>query len=202
MQALVSWLVAAMLSWTPVQGDSPERLEQLDGVAKDIISVVYVDAERPLSKGPYARARTALLVASVASLESRFLPRIQRGECRKGECDDGHAVCFMQIHIGRGLELLENDARELSPALPDREVVTARDILASQRACFHVGLHMLRRALRFSGGSNIRAYTGEVGEQAPKSEERIDQARGYYSKHPAPVADADAVEDAAVASSP
>jgi hypothetical protein len=202
MQALVSWLVAAMLSWTPVQGDSPERRAQLEGVAQDIISVVYVDEERPLSKGPYARAHTALLIASVAALESRFLARIQKGDCRKGECDDGHATCFLQIHMGRGLEILENDAREVLPATPEREVVTAQDLLASQRTCFHVGLHLLRRALRFSGGSDIRAYTGETGEQAPKSDERMEQALVYYRKHPSPVADAEVSEVAVVARSP
>jgi hypothetical protein len=170
MQAtLVSWLVAAMLSWTPNQGKSEERTALLQSIAEDIVSVVYDDA--PIFRGRYAHAHTALLVASVGALESRFEPRIQQGHCRKGECDGGHAYCYMQIHPEAGM--------------------TGAELIASQRTCFQVGLLMIRRALRLSGGKNLRAYTGETGEDAPSSSARMKLARDFLAAHPPPVADAD-----------
>jgi hypothetical protein len=169
MQAtLVSWLVAAMLSWTPNQGKSEERVALLQSIADDIVSVVYADA--PVFRGRYARAHTALLVAAVGALESRFDPRIQQGKCRKGECDHGRAYCFMQIHP---------------------EGMSGEELIASQRKCFEVGLSMIRRALRLSGGRNIRSYTGETGEEAPGSEARMSLARNFLATHPPPAADED-----------
>lgn len=166
--ALVSWLMAAIISWTPNQGKSGERMELLQSIADDIVSVVY--SEAPVFHGRYSRAHTALLVASVGALESRFDPRIQQGKCRRGECDGGHAYCFMQIHP---------------------EGMSGQELIASQRTCFRVGLSMIRRALRRSGGKDIRSYTGETGEDAPGSEARMKLARDFLATHPPPVADED-----------
>jgi hypothetical protein len=167
---LVAWLVSAILSWTPMEGKSQERIDQLTSIAEDIVDVVY--DEKPAFHGPHALAHTALLLASIGSLETRFISRIQRGECKHGECDGGQAYCYLQIHTNAGLELLESNPREVvgSPG-----GITGADLLADPRLCMHVGLHMLRYSLR--------AYS--TGDKA------FAQARDYLTLHPAPIADAD-----------
>jgi len=182
---IVSWLLAALLSWTPNQGKSEERTVKLTAIAKDIVDVVY--SEPTTFKGPYAHAHMALLVGAVGARESRFEDRIQAGKCKKGECDGGHAFCYMQIHPNTGIELIE-DSREIAPS---KDGFTGEDLLSSERTCIHVGAHMIRRALRFSGNSNLRAYTGEIGPEAPESGERFRLVREYLAKSPPPAKDAD-----------
>ena len=194
---IVSWLLAALLSWTPNQGKSDARKEFLTSVAQDIVELAY--SEPVPFKGPYAHAHMALLVASVGSLESRFEKRIQEGRCKHGECDGGHAFCFMQIHPDAGIELLEN-RNEITPSRSSDRILGVnlltfdQDGGQGQRTCLHVGLHMLRRALRFSGGKDIKAYTGETGEESPSSDARLGQVREWLSKHPPPVRDEDYME--------
>jgi len=186
MHSLITmWLLTALLSWTPAQGKSDERVVKLTAIAEDIVDIVY---HEPVTfKGPYAHAHMALLVGAVGARESRYEDRIQAGKCKPGECDGGHAFCYMQIHPNSGIELLE-DGREIAPS---SDGLIGKDLLESQKVCLHLGTHMIRRALRFSGNQNLRAYTGEVGDDAPESERRFKLVKEYLAKSPPPVKDVD-----------
>jgi hypothetical protein len=180
---IVSWLLTALLSWTPVEGKSDERVAKLTSIAEDIVDVVY---HEPVTfKGPYGHAHMALLVGAVGARESRYQDRIQEGHCKPGECDGGRASCYMQIHVNSGIELLE-DGREIDFG---QSGFTADDLLNSQRDCIHVGVHMIRRALKFSGNKNLRAYTGETGEKSPESDARFKLVKDYLAKNPPPAID-------------
>src|ERR1700690_2327140 len=110
---IVSWLLTALLSWTPVEGKSDERVSKLTSIAEDIVDVVY---HEPVTfKGAYAHAHMALLVGAVGARESRYEDRIQAGKCKPGGFDGGHAVWYMQIHTNSGLAILEDD-REVVPS--------------------------------------------------------------------------------------
>ena len=182
---IVSWLLTALLSWTPVEGKSDERVSKLTSIAEDIVDVVY---HEPVTfKGAYAHAHMALLVGAVGARESRFRDRIQAGDCKRGECDSGRAFCYMQIHTNSGLAILEDD-REV---VPSKDGLTGADLLADEKVCIHLGVHLIRRALRFSGNRDLRAYIGETGETTPESDARFKLVREYLAKSPPPVKDAD-----------
>jgi hypothetical protein len=186
MQYLItSWLLTALLSWTPQQGKSPERVAKLTSIATDIVDIVY--HEPTTFRGDYAHAHMALLVGAVGARESRYQDRIQAGSCKKGECDSGRAFCYMQIHPNYGITILE-DEREI---VPDRSGLSGADLLADERVCIHLGVHMIRRALRFSGNRDLRAYIGETGEETPESDARFKLVKDYLAKNPPPVRDAD-----------
>jgi hypothetical protein len=186
MHSLIAmWLLTALLSWTPLEGKSPERIAKLTAISEDIVDVVY--HEPATFKGPYAHAHMALLVGAVGARESRFLDRIQEGKCKHGECDGGRAFCYMQIHPNSGIAIVE-DEREIAPS---KDGLTGADLLADERVCIHLGVHMIRRALRFSGNRDLRAYIGETGETTPESDARFKLVREYLAKSPPPVKDAD-----------
>jgi hypothetical protein len=182
---IVTWLLTALATWTPMQGKTEVRMAKLNSIAEDIISVVY--AEPATFKGPYAHAKMALLVGAVGARESRFEDRIQAGKCKKGECDSGRAYCYMQIHPNSGIEIVEGD-REIGYSTKG---YAGKDLLESQSLCIHTGTHMIRRALKYSSGKDLRAYTGETGASAPESETRFQMVRDYLAKSPPPIADAD-----------
>src|SRR6202142_1696989 len=180
MHSLIAmWLLNALLSWTPIEGKSPDRVAKLTAIAEDVYH------EPATFKGPYAHAHMALLVGAVGARESRYQDRIQEGHCKPGECDGGRASCYMQIHVNSGIELLE-DGREIGFG---QSGFTADDLLNSQRDCIHVGVHMIRRALKFSGNKNLRAYTGETGEKSPESDARFKLVKDYLAKNPPPAID-------------
>jgi hypothetical protein len=187
MNLITLWLLSALLSWTPAQGKSQERTDKLNSIATNIVDVTY--HEPTTFRGPYAHAHMALLVGAVGARESRFEDRIQEGHCKRGECDGGHAYCYMQIHPYSGIELLEDD-REF---MHSSRGFAGRDLLGADgvKECIHVGAHMIRRALRFSGNQNLRAYIGETGNENPESDERFRLVREYLAKNPPPMTDTD-----------
>ena len=73
-QGLVRYVLAAMLSWVPpaahVASEAPQRaLERYRVIAEDIVAVALDEGEKPLFGGADGRARTAVLLASIASWE-------------------------------------------------------------------------------------------------------------------------------------
>lgn len=187
MTLIVSWLLTALLSWTPMQGKSEERTAKLTAIAENIVDVVY--SEPTTFHGPYAHAHMALLVGAVGARESRFEDRIQEGHCKVKECDSGRAYCYMQIHPYSGIEILE-DGREF---VHSKTGLSGKDLLGDDgvKNCIHLGTHMIRRALKFSGNHNLRAYIGETGDETPESDERFKLVKEYLAKNPPPITDAD-----------
>lgn len=189
MHTMILWLVAAMTAWT--HGRGPERQMELEAVASDIVTVAYDSAEPALYQGEQGRAKTALLLAAIAAMESGYRSEIQRGRCKEWECDRGHAYCYMQIHPERGI-VLDGEGWGYAQSGTPLRVYLGGDLTASPEACFRVGLHMVRASLRAT--KTLRAYTGEWGEEAPKAEHRLRLAMLYWSRHPAPMMDVDVVE--------
>jgi hypothetical protein len=101
---LVSYLVAAMIAWCPPSihrhtGDTDGQTEQrYTALATNIAWVALDPNEAPLfSDEEGGRARTALLIAAIASYESKqFSKEI---DSDRGTGDHGNAFCTMQIHM-------------------------------------------------------------------------------------------------------
>lgn len=181
---LAAWLASAMLAWTS-NDHRPEHRETVERAAVEIARVVA--SEPPVFAGRDGAARTALLLASIGSLESGWREDVQAGKCRPGECDHGLAKCWMQVHPDAGLVLLRDGgydylARRTKFVDGDR-VVRAEDLL-DEETCLRAALHMARASIQRTGG--LREYTGEkIGADA-KARTRLERARAWLRAHPPP----------------
>src|SRR5271170_6856954 len=129
---IITWLVAAMFAWTPAKEADRARYTE---IASDLAAVVYDPEEKPLYPGEDGRAKTALLLASIAAHESTFRPDVEDGRARG---DGGSSWCFMQVHIGAGKTL---------------EGWSGADVTADRKLCFRAGLHIARESFRMCAGT-------------------------------------------------
>lgn len=144
--AVVAWLLSAINAWgaAPLPQTEAAHAEEVRGRTADAIMAVAYDAEEPpVYQGHYGRARTALLLASIESLESRFLERILNGHCRPDECDSGHAVSGLQIHMGRyGIRLIGDKAAQC--LVPMADCYRAAELVDDWVLAERIGIHIYR----------------------------------------------------------
>src|ERR1700722_8559120 len=122
---IITWLVVAMFASAPAKESGPARFT---GIASDLAAVVYDPDEKPLYPGEDGRAKTALLLASIAAHESTFRVDVEDGRARG---DGGNSWCFMQLHIGSGKTV---------------EGWTGQDVSADRKLCFRAGLHIAQES--------------------------------------------------------
>lgn len=89
MIALVTAAILALCSHV-----EPDRAQ---AIAADIAAVSEAESFFEGEAGP---AATALLLVSIGRIESNFLERVEKCECRKGECDNGRSIGLFQIMRG------------------------------------------------------------------------------------------------------
>jgi hypothetical protein len=164
---IINWLVAAMFAWTPAHEVDRARYTE---IASDLAAVVYDPDEQPLFSGDDGRAKTALLLASIAAHESTFREDVENGKSRG---DGGTSWCFMQLHIGSGKTV---------------EGWSGADVTSDRRLCFRAGLHVARESFRmckaFPVIEKLSAYaSGQCGRSAP-SRAMMSRPLAYIARHP------------------
>ncbi len=164
---IITWLVAAMFAWTPAKEEARPRYTE---IASDLIAVVYDPEEKPLFGGDDGRARTALLLASIAAHESTFRSDVEEGRARG---DGGTSWCFMQLHIGSGKTV---------------EGWSGEDVTSDRKLCFRAGLHIARESFRMCAGfpdiEKLSAYaSGQCGRSA-LSRQMVTRALAFSRRHP------------------
>jgi hypothetical protein len=180
-QAVAAWLTLALTHWTPApRGETHDMFVAERGIVADAIAgVTYDPAEPPIYKGRDGRARTALLIASIASYESGLQPRLAQGLCKPGECDHGLATGLLQTHMGTyGLVLLPGAGFRYC-GTPEPACVTADTVKGNEGLQVRVALHFLRM-----GG--IGRYTGEGDANGLAARRRTMRAETWIMRHPAP----------------
>ncbi|MDE2102691.1 MAG: hypothetical protein KGL39_35935 [Patescibacteria group bacterium] len=188
---IVAWLCAALTHWTPMpRGKLADAVvEERLVVARALVDVAYDPAEPPLAefRGPDARARTALLLGSIAAHESGLLPRLAEGRCLPGECDHGKSFGLMQVMLGaHGIALIPGGGyRHCTDDTTG--CLTAAELAGNVPAQIRAALHLLR-------SDGLRSYTGEAGaEDAPSARRRQVAAELWSMRHPVPAKDAEVV---------
>jgi hypothetical protein len=164
---IIHWLVAAMFAWTPAREVDRARYTE---IASDLATVVYDPEEAPLFPGADGRARTALLLASIAAHESTFRVDVENGKARG---DGGSSWCFMQLNIGSG---------------KTPEGWSGPDLTADRKTCFRAGLHVARESFRMCKGfptnERLSAYaSGQCGHLAV-SRQMVTRVLAYSDHHP------------------
>lgn len=171
---LLEWLLAAQFFWNPAPTVDHSRYES---IAKDIVSVVYDNEEKALFKGEYGKAKTALLIDAIASLESFYREDVDNGTKRGGLGE----VCIMQILLPypSARIVLNEDTYTYS----DNEGWSYSDLIADRKKCIRAGLHKVRESFRAC--HNLSLYTsGTCLENEPKAKFRQWRAENWFNKHP------------------
>ena len=181
MENLVTYLLAAMLAWIPssVQKsleNSENAQARYEAIARDVASVALDPDETPIFGGPGGRARTALLLLSVASFESYYRKDVDEGT-RLG--DHGRSYCVMQIRVGDGVT---------------REGWSGPELIADRKLCVRAALHIMRSSFgacrKLGLDDRLAAYaTGRCEPGSDLSRERFGRARKWWEVHGVPKED-------------
>jgi hypothetical protein len=179
MNALIAYLLAAMVTWSP-PGDHDyyepreETLDRYAAIAKDFAAVALDPEEAPLFGGPQGRVQTGLLLASVAFYESGGYRRdVDLGIGKKARGDSGRSWCLMQINIGDGTTL---------------EHWSGRDLVEDRQKCLRVGLRRMRQSFEMCSGQafidRLSGYTtGRCTVADDYSHRRMKRALGWWGAH-------------------
>jgi len=186
MNALVAYLFAAMVAWSPpfeheYYEPRDETLARYAGIARTIAKVVLDPAEPPLFGGPDGRAETGLFVASVAFYESGGFRRdVELGMGKHARGDSGRSWCLMQVNIGDG----RTDERW-----------SGLDLVNDQDKCIRAGLHRMRQSFVHCSGQTfidrLSGYTdGRCRDGADAAHRRTRRAVDFWAKYPPRAVDA------------
>lgn len=156
MNALVTYLIATMISWAPLtparlHGETPEHARARYAAHAQAIASVALDAQEPPLSG--GRARTAVVLASIAFWESGFDELVDEGHCTPHTCDNGLAWSVYQIHDEGGITLDGNGWLYARLRKPDwllehaDSVIRGPDLVQDRQLAARVALHMARRNL-------------------------------------------------------
>lgn len=178
MQALITYLLTAMLAWSPLENhryllthmasnaDRDSYTEaRYESIAKDLADVV--DSEPPVFSGATGKAETALVLLSIASYESGdFREDI---DTIKGTGDHGKAHCIMQIEYP----------------------LRAGETLNDRKDCFRIGLSRVRESMKACPKSKVEerlaVYArGKCDDNwgINNSKMKMHRARGWFKSHP------------------
>ena len=153
MDSIIAWIVSLMISVIPVGAqETPEQTQaRYESIARDLVSVVYDEHEKPLFPGDQARAKTAALLIAIAKFESEFRRDVDLGEVRG---DSGKSWCLGQINLGRPTKQGETPMRIYTDG-HGRWVwahlksaygygYTGQDLVKDRRKCFQAMLWIAR----------------------------------------------------------
>ena len=167
-ELVTTWLVGAMISWVPPRHDA-DRV-RYESIARDLVTVVYDDAEQPIFAGDAGRAKTVLLMASIASFESGYRADVDDGRTTG---DHGRSFCLMQVQVfGR-----------------TSEGYTGHDLVADRKKCFRAALHRVRYSFEWCKShaleDRLSGYTsGTCRDGEHLARDRFFRAKSYWSHTP------------------
>jgi hypothetical protein len=169
---LVQYLVATMVAWNPPahhREGSVKALARYQDIASDIADVTLDGAEQPVFDGNDGRVKTALLLTSIASMESGFRADVDAGQQRGGH---GVAWCLMQVQVWGHTD----------------EGWTGHDLVIDRNRCFTAGLHLVQASFQACKAmpvtERLSAYTIGHCRPDPKAEWRTIRALRWIKKHP------------------
>jgi hypothetical protein len=168
-----------------------ENSASYESVAHDIAEVVSDPKEPPIWKEDSTKARTAIMLVSIAFWETSFRSFVDEGKCndkawraspegqeamrRWGTCDGGIARSIWQIHAEHGITVVPANYDDESQELSKREwcyssecgdddggtIISPEAMVSDRKNAARVALHMARRSIR--NNAHLCQFTGEGG---------------------------------------
>ncbi len=167
-ELVTTWLVGAMIAWVPPTHDA-DRV-RYESIARDLAAVAF-DANEPSAfAGDDGRAKTALLMASIASFESGYRADVDDGRVTG---DHGRSFCLMQVQV----------------VGTTSEGWTGHDLTSDRKKCFRAALKRIRISFDWCKAHAIEdrlaGYTsGLCRDNESLSRNRFWRARAYWTHTP------------------
>jgi hypothetical protein len=168
LELVTTWLVGAMMAWVPPLHDVDRT--RYEAIAHDLVAVAFDEKEAPAFTGDTGRAKTALLMASIASFESQYRADVDDGRVTG---DHGRSYCLMQVQVyGK-----------------TAEGWTGRDLVTDRTKCFRAALRAIRTSFDWCKDhaleDRLSGYTsGSCRDGEPLARNRFWRARAYWAKSP------------------
>jgi hypothetical protein len=182
-QVLTKLRTPGMVSYYEHAKESKEDAkDRYESIALDLAKVVYNPNSKPIFNGKYGRARTAMLMISVAFFESGFRRDIDYGLGKFARGDKGKSWCLMQMHIGNG---------------KTPEGWSGQDLVQDRTKCFTAGLNAMRRSFSACRKQDtldrLSAYaTGSCKDNQTESRSRVGFAVTLISRYKVSILDKNA----------
>lgn len=175
---MAAYTLDVMRSWTHAVDAMP--VVDYEGVASDIAAAVLMD-------GAHVSARDAVMLAGLAYWEgARYAAYVDDGRCNDrawrqtaeavrlmrlgGNCDNGHAHSFWQIH----------PVMDSSSSI--YEACNAEAVDGSRAGAARCALLLARSSMAARG--DLSMYTGEFSFEHPKADLRLDFVNRASDRHP------------------
>jgi hypothetical protein len=170
--ALAAYVLSAMTAWvapkTHPEGEAAAVVRYTQ-IADDIAAVALDPKEKPAFEGDDGRIKTALLLASIASLESGYRADIDQGRTRG---DHGVSWCLVQVQVWG----------------TTAEGWTGRDLVADRTKCLKAGLHRIHTSFAMCAGwpieNRLSGYTIGTCKKEWTSRTRTHRALAWLHDHP------------------
>ncbi len=168
LELVAAWLVGAMVAWVPPQHEVDR--DRYDSIAHDVVAVAFDKTEEPVFAGELGRAKTALLMASIASFESGFRADVDDGRVTG---DHGESFCLMQIRVfGK-----------------TAEGWTGADLVHDRQKCMLAGLRRIRTSFAWCKdhalADRLAGYTvGTCRDNEHLSRDRVWRAKAFWARSP------------------
>lgn len=208
---IIPWLVSAMVTWVPLDSHHPANTApSYDSIATTVARVTYDPTEAPVFTGDDGRAKTSLLILSIASLESFYDPKVESGAERG---DSMESWCIMQIHLPKDATVrLAGDGFAYGGA----GAWKGEDLIADRDRCVRVALHMIR--VSFRACRDLRGYVAgtcvvddplfddlkrkRIAQVIALASHRLNRAVSFFASHATPAHDAELLPSPAGGATP
>lgn len=198
-ESMEDWCVDRMITWAPpgrptleaAKETNDETLVRFHAIARDAMEVAYDPSEEPLFPGSYGRSKTLALMLAIADSESGFRKDVDLGIGSNSKGDSGASWCLMQVKTSRTDDphptRIYLRGGIIGYSHRSSEGFSGQDLVLDRKACFRVGLHIIR--LSFNVCSNLpilerlAAYTsGSCGFGRDASKNRVSKAVQWFTQ--------------------
>jgi hypothetical protein len=184
-ELLIAWILGMMVTVVNPHRtgetipEARESFAQADeryaNIANDIVEASYREDVKPVFAGPYGRAKTAMLVASIFYMESGFRRDVDLGigrarTRRAGLNDFGRSWCMGQINLGRNAAASALAGEEKSASVT-AEGWSGPDLLADRQKCVIATIGLLRSSFgscaHLPSSQRLAAYAAGTCDSVP-----------------------------------
>lgn len=186
---MYEYVLVAMREWAPSNTIVETHSQQhFSAFAKDLVTVALDPGEPSLFSNDAYKAKSAVLLATIAYFEGHFWDYVDDGRCNhdpdnkllvNGHCDHNKAFSLWQLHVDNGVVITEDGLWAWNL---QGNGIKGDDIINDRKLAAKLAMHMLRSSLKYT--HSLCEYTGERKPNCVKAKQRMDFAVKYSTKHP------------------